>query len=547
MPNVDSSASFSAAAKHLFRHFHEPRALRRNPLVRRFFENPAINGLSRVRESAVLDQIYHIVRLGAEHCRDADLIAGKDERALRQHSIITMLCFERISMRDIAARLGISRGYCYRERANICSRISRYICEYEDAPCLDYFQEFDEFRLLADRALRRAAFGDMDDAFLECDHLIRSGSSAQQKIEALRTSALVSIGFGSVKRAQDAYSAAQALYAEHLAANPSSSRDVAQACIELTGSELAYYRASAGHALRLVQRATLRLEAVQVGARPYVRELYVESLYQLGTAFCNSDNLEMAYDCIARAESNLCHVPATSIRLRTRIMIAAWKLRNHMLMNTKSWSPSWQRLKGLTSAFEQAYSAGSLFEAADALETLTEYHAFGGNHAESLNAARCAVLIAKQHPNDRMRTQVSIRVAMTLLSTRHWEYASSLIPSTQQLQSCDAYHREMISHFAAERALRLHNFCDAWTLSNNEENRRENATLTLSRRLVAAAAAHKLERRSDARTLIEAAVPAAEQLGSAPTLRDAYRVAAKITGDIRFERQAGEVARLMRD
>jgi hypothetical protein len=543
---MDSNAPFNLAAKHLFRHLHEPRALRRNPLVRHFFDNPAIGGLGRVRARAVLDRIHDLVRQGAEHCRDVDLIEGKDERALRQHAIVLLQCFEQRPMREIAARLGISYGYCYRERAEICRRIARYICESDDAATLDYFQELDEFRFLIDRALRRAAIGDMNAAFRESDELIRVASSAQQRVEALRTSALVSIGFGSVNRAEDAYSAARALRAEHLTANSSSSRDVAQACIDLMGSELAYYRANAGQALRLVQRATLRLEAVQVGAEPYVRELYVESLYQLGTAFCNSGNLEMAYDCIARAEANVCHVRASSTRLRTRIMVAAWKLRNHMLMSSKSWYPSWQRLKGLSSAFEQAYSAGSLFEAADALETLTEFHAFAGNHAESLNAARLAALIAKQHPNERMRAQVSIRVAMTLLSTRYWEYAPSLIPSAQQLQSCDAYHRELISHFVAERALRLRNFRLAWTLSNNEEGRRENATLTLSRRLVAAAAAHKLERRRDARVLIEAAIPVAEQLGSAPTLRDAYRVAAKVTGDIRFKRRASEVARLLR-
>lgn len=546
MPSVDLSASFDLAVKHLFRHLREPRALRKNPLVRRFFDNPATGGLGRVRDNAVLGRIHDLMRQGAEQCRDADLTAGKGERALRQYTIVSLLCFERCGMREIATKLGISYGYCYRERAEICRRIARYICEYDNAVTVDYLEEFDEFRFLLDRALRRAAFGDMNAAFDECDDLIRVASSKYKKVEALRTSALVSMGFGSVKRAEDAYAAAQDLFEGKLSVSPSPSENVAQAFIDLMGSELAYYRANAGQALRLVQRATSRLQAVQANAEPSVRELYVESLYELGTAFCNSNDLDSAYDCLARAEANLCDVRTASPRLRTRIMVAVWKLRNHLLMNAKMWRPSWQRVKGLTAAFEQAYAAGLLFEAADALDTLAEYHAFAGNHEESLRLGHCAALIAKQQPNERMRAQVSIRVAMTLLSTRYGEYAQSLIPSAEELVSCDAYHRELVSHFAAERAFRLRNFRDAWTLSRREEGRRENATLTVSRRIVAAAAAHELERRCDARALIEAVIPEAEQFGSAPILRDAYRVAAKVTGDIRFKRRASEVVRLLR-
>jgi hypothetical protein len=135
-----------------------------------------------------------------------------------------------------------------------------------------------------------------------------------------------------------------------------------------------------------------------------------------------------------------------------------------------------------------------------------------------------------------------------LLSTRYSEYASSLLPSSQQLEFCEAYVRELAMYFAAERAFRLHNFGDAWTWAQGEGDRREYAPLaplTVSRQLIAAAAAHELEQRRDSRALIEATIPAAEQLGSAPTLRDVYRVAAKITGDVRFKRQASEVARLL--
>jgi hypothetical protein len=339
LPSTDSSASFSAAVKHLFRHLHEPQALRGNPLVQHFFESPAIGGLGQVGEQAVLDRIHQLVRLGAERCRRADLVAGKQERARRQYAIVTLRCLKQYPMPEVAAALGISYYHCYRERADICQRIARYICEYDDAPALDYFPELDEFRLRMDRA-RRAAPCDVNATFREFDNLIRVAPSAEQKIEALRASAIVSIDFGDIERAEAAYTVAQALRAEHLPAAPSPSGDLAQACIELLGCDLAYSRGNIGKALRMAQRATVRLEPLQATAPAHIRQLYVESLYALGAAFCNVGNLDRGYDYIASAEANLHYVRAASSRLHVRIMVTAWKLRNYLLMNSKIWYPS---------------------------------------------------------------------------------------------------------------------------------------------------------------------------------------------------------------
>jgi hypothetical protein len=235
---------------------------------------------------------------------------------------------------------------------------------------------------------------------------------------------------------------------------------------------------------------------------------------------------------------------AASSQLRARIAVALWKLRDDLLMHSNCWYPSWQRLKGLTQAFEQAYASGFLLEAALALVAIAEYHSIAGNDLEARRAGRFALLLAGQHPSERVRTQTSIRVATALNSTRYWEEAFALLPEATQLEACDSYHRELIAHFAAQRAFRFRTFAQAFLLAKQEEDRRETAALTISRRLIAAAAAYELERR-EARTLIEAAIPVAEKLGSAPILKDAYAIAAKVTGSARFKRQADEVARLL--
>lgn len=540
---MDSRTSFNVAAKHLFRHLHDVRALRRNPLVRHAFEHPTNGSAGRARERAVLERIHELVRRGAEHCRDADVVDGKDERAARQHAIVTLQCLQNRPIREVAATLGISCAHCYRERADICKRVARYICECNAPLALEYLPDLDEFVMLADRALRRAAFGDLDAASRECDRLVRTAPSAEKKIKALRVSALVSLHFGNVKRAENACLAAQRLCADERWPEPSPSREVARASVDLTASRLAYYRADGAHALRMAERATQRLEPIRENASPEARELLVESLYEFGSALCNAGDLSRGYERIGEAEARLRDSRA-SFQLRARIAIAVWKLRDDLLMNSACWYPSWQRLKGLTQAFERAYASGFLFEAVIALVALVEYHSIAGNDAEALRVGRFAILLSKQQTSERVRIQTSIRVALALQSTRYWMEAFALLPNAHQLASCDSYHRELVSHIAAQRAFRSRAFSEAWAMAKDEGDRRETAALAISRRLLAAEAAHELERR-DARALIEAAIPDAEHLGCAPILKDAYVVAARVTGNARFRRQADELARLL--
>ena len=541
---MTSSVSFNAAAKHLFRHLHDARALRRNPLVRHLFENPSAGTFARDRERVVLERIHALVRQGSEHCRDADLAEGKDERAERQHAIVALQCLERRPIREVAEALGISYGHCYRERAEIARRIAHYICEHSTPLTLDYLEDFDEFQIMMDRARHRATFSDLRSALRECHKLIYSAPSAQHKIEVLRLTAVISLRFGIVRGAENALLAAQALFARELSSEPSTARDVAQACIDLIEARLAYYRADEAQALRMALAATQRLESASEWTPSRGGELLAESLYELGTAFCNAGNLSKGYDYVSRSEKVLQEEHKAASPLRTRIMIALWKLRDDLLMNSQHWYPSWQRLKGLTTAFEQAYAAGALSEATAALVALAEYHSIAGNDAEALRSGRCAVLLAKQEKSERLMTQTAIRIAMTLQSTRYHELAVALTPKRPQLDSCDAYHRELLTYLSAQRALQRSGFQEAWAIATGEGDRRETAALRISRWLIAASAAHKLER-GDARDLIEAAIPAAENLGSAPILKDAYTVAARVTGSPRFKSRAHELARLL--
>jgi len=544
VPRTDPNASFEVAAKHLFRHLHEPHALRRNPLVRRFFADATIGRFNGALKGEVLARIHELVRRGADHCRDSDVAAGKDERAFRQHTIIALQCLGQRPIRQVAAALGISYHHCYRLRADICRRIAHHISEQNDSRAtLDHLPEVDGWELLVSQTLRRAASWHEAAAFRAGGELFRAAQSTQQRIVALCAVVSVAIEFGNMERANEANSAAQALCNEHSPQNPSASWRATQSRLDVTGAQLAYMEGQKLKSLRLAQKAALRLEPIQLNASVHVRELYTESLYELGVGFWNIGELERGIDYFDAAERSLRNAPTTSFLLRARIMLILWRSRNFLLMASKTWYPSRQRLDGLSTAFEQAYASGALFEAKDALVAIAQYHAFTGNDDETLRAGRFAISVAKQQHSERMLAQVEVQVATMLQWTRYSGQAHFFLPVT--LSACDAYHRELASYFTAKRALLSHRYQDAWTLATAACERNKYFTLTVRQQTVAAAAAGKLGRLREAHTMIDHAVSAAEKLGSAAVLRDAYLAAADVSEEARFRRKASELNSLL--
>lgn len=543
MPRKEAISSFDAAAKHLFRHLHEPRALERNPILRRFFEGSTATDVDRVRaERAGLERVHRLLRRAAERFRDHDAAGGESLRAFRQYTIVTQQCFERRPLREVAGALGISPQHCYRERAAICRRLARYLADCDDAPVTNHLPKLDPFQFLVDRARLAATRSDRAAAFDECDALVSAAPSPPQKIEALRISGAISGEMGDLDRAQEAHTAALHLRDEFSDRERESWFDVASGSIALLGSDLAYSRADTAGALREAKKAVAHLERAAETGEPYVNELYVEGLWQLGATFWNFGELGASYEAIGLANTNLHRVRAQSFPLRARVINSLWKLRNHSLISSESWYPLAQRLEGLAKGFELASISGALLDGRDSLIAMVQCHAFAGNDDEALEVARFTLTFVGRHPSETVRVHVRVQLAMVLLSTRYWEYGLALVES-QPLDLCDGYHRALVAYLNLERALRRGAYERAVYLLGEGSEADRYPALVVRRQLAAAAVASALQRERDARALIEATLPAAEDLGSALILRDACRLAAKITGDRRFKEQASDLAR----
>jgi hypothetical protein len=536
-------ASFEAATKHLFRHLREPDMLRKNPLVQRFFETGAATGRS---DRCALEQIHSTVRRAAERCRYEDRAAGKNVRAERQHTILTERFFEGRALDEIARSLFISAKHCYREAAEICARIARYIVEDADGARSESAAIFDEFRLLLDHAVRRADLGEVGAAFNDLDGLMLSASSPEEKIEVLRRTASLSIEVNVIARAQRALSVAQAIFA---ASEPAAApmRGVCQATLDLMAGELAHHRGDIARGYRLAKSAADRLDLRGPVTAAYVPELYAETLYGLSIASVNLGNLSLASSYANRAEAELRQVRFPSPKLHALVMVCVWRLRHHLAMSAQNWRPSEQRCSGLVTAFEQAFASAPLFAALPALVALTDCYACAGNEAEALRVARFVLLLGNQRPEKRAFAQALLEMTIPLLPTSRWKEALSLLSNARGLSSCDASHRHLFAYVNAGFAYRNGAFESAME-SADTVLRSPNAysvMLDVRARAISAASAQKLGRVRKPRCSFEEIVSDAEGIGSAPLLRDVYGIAAKVTGRPQFERRFEELSRLL--
>jgi hypothetical protein len=185
-------------------------------------------------------------------------------------------------------------------------------------------------------------------------------------------------------------------------------------------------------------------------------------------------------------------------------------------------------------------------EAIAALAAIAEAAALAGRKKEALHAAELAVSLARQQANESLKIIVPIDIAALLMPTNCWEEGLALFSEVKRLHSSDAFCRAQASYVLTVRALRRHQLQDAWRLGMENDPYTGFTELTLKKRTIAAMAAHELGWQSKARVVLEELIPEAESFGSAPVLRDAYNVAAKVLSDsARFRNKASELSALL--
>ena len=542
MPMVEKQ--FERSAKHLFRYLQNAGQLRRNPIVRRFFDDPTVGGFGAARDRAVLARIHQLIREAADYYRDTDLRAGEPNRALRQHAIVMQQCLGGASVPVVAADLGISANLCYRERARICRRIVSRLLSCSGAPALQYFPDIDPFDIQVERVVRIATCGETAASLYACGALIQAAESLEQRLQALCVSASVHLHFGNANRARRALD--EAKRSSRRGGSDTSSALWPLTLAQIAGAEaqLAHFLGHTSKAVELAQSATDCLRPVLALGPESAYDLYAECLNFLAGALWNLGDADRAHDAFVDAETSLRHARRPE-RITHAVMVQAWRVRNRLLMSSKTWYPAWRRIQALQHTFEGAYRSGATIQAIEALEGLTEIYTFGGNGTEALRNGRLALTLANQQASPMVRSQTLLTVAQLLLRTRHREYALALLADAERSNHSDAILRRRLSCIVAERAIQLERFEDAWRLARAETSFEAPAELGLRKRIVAVRSAYALGWLPQAASDVEVLIPLAERFGSAPVLVDAYAIAARVTSKVEFSKKATEIINLL--
>jgi hypothetical protein len=174
-------------------------------------------------------------------------------------------------------------------------------------------------------------------------------------------------------------------------------------------------------------------------------------------ALCTSALIALHFADVRRAEDNafvdaeasLRGIPTTMVSTSTSVMIQVWRVRNRLLMSSKTWYPCSERIRGLQTSFERAHESGTP-QAVEALLDLTEIHAFAGNDAQAVHLGRIAVGIAEQQTSDWVHARTLVTVSHRLLRTRRWKYGLSLYSKARGLGIEEAVFSADLNSLAAE-------------------------------------------------------------------------------------------------
>lgn len=521
MPRANPNASFKVAAKHLVRHLHEPSALCDNPLTKALFEDDRQTAMAR---------IHDLFRAAAERCRDSDLAKGNAERARRQYAIAIEDCLQRRQASSLAIVLGVSTAQYYRDRADISAKICQYIRDRVSRSPKTLVERFDDCRFGIEQAARLAEIGETERAIREFQRLLRGAATLAQKVEALCEVAMTRLRSGASESVDRDLREAEALTQSGASSND---RSVSKARTSFVRGMYTWPH-DPSSALALLRGALDDLERYPGEWPDGVRMLYVRILFEFGEALTTFSNTRGSVETLARAEKILARCPSpppiTSLKIETTILA----LRMSMLVDPLGWETVDRRLDKARELARRAIATGSVDLNLAVLNVLSQLQARAGDSASAFESVRSALRLSSYRPSREIFSEVSLRMARTLLYTPLWHETPNVLhaagaPATVAV----ATSRKTLM---AEYAFRKRAYAEITEMfSRTEIEQRPYAGVLV------AGAAHALGDRRRARTLIERSLPAVERGGVAVTIGQTYEIAGRVMSDRRYGRRAFEI------
>jgi tetratricopeptide (TPR) repeat protein len=523
MPYADPGSCFEAAARHLFRHVNDVKALRCNPLVRSFFARAKDQG-----PAEPLPEIHaRILMEAAALC--SECAAGSEARTRRQYAIVAALCAGESPI-ETAARLGVSMPHYYRERHVICTGVSRALME-PTLKCATRFDVGDRLRLLFARtaALLDQGFAHKAISLLEEARATapEGPASSALRLEIARVMASVGVTTG-----------AEELLTESGLANQRRDERPASGWLgdhkALTAALLAIEigrDADAGRGLEVL--AKRRITDRQADATS------LDALIGCGSWYCDSGRFSQARNMLRHAREvyhRIQHVPA---RLQIAIALLASKCAEDSA-DGFNLEHRW-----LNEALSLSISNGSTHGVLAAISGLMFYYGSVGRDDEVFTLAEEGLRIAQTTEGSRALEGIGIQSVVILLRTRYWRSVAPLVFEIEEVALPESFNWGVLKQAQGVYLTRTGcydqaqaSLAKAYDVARRLSNRKfEGAVL---REL--AVAKHQVGALSESVEFIRRAVEVAEEHCSAYTLWITYDTASRLLRDRRSARLAKQAA-----
>lgn len=541
MPAADPRASFAVAVRHLFHHLDDANALRKNPLVSRYFEENASGRLSHAQHRAALGYIRSLIIAAAGRCRESDIAGHQKERALRQFTIIERCCLKGEPIADVAAELGISLRQCYRERSAICLRVASFI-RREREHRAQHVESVDEHRFAVKLAVALAEVGEFEGACREFGEIVSGSASAQQKIEGLCRWADVQVELGALAAAESSLLAAAGILASQNGALPDQRACAARCDIELVRTRLAWASADPVQADQSLKSAQIEAEhlsgAGNGGQR--IRELQVTVLVEATNRALERGEFLEAQAYLDRADAALSDCLEPSVCQRVDLMLARARLQLASF-RPGSFAALQENFIALAEARQLARSCSSPKREIEAELLLADRHVDPDNGEEALDTARRVLGMASKLGNKRLLVTVSVGLADLVCRPRFENVLPSILSVADQVAVSNSLDWAIMTHIKATSLLQRGDARGAWSCGQRAAyaaDRLNSPRLATAASRVLALAAHQLGHKSEAVDRILYATQMAERYASPWSCLRTYAAAASLTGKKVFERAA---------
>jgi len=532
MPRANPTASFDVAVRHLFRHLDDAAELRRNPLVRRYFNNQS--GISTFHQKHVLSLIRSAIDAAADRYRDA---AGPDASPSTYRQLhILRGSMQRVAVRDIANQLGISQRQCYRERSAIYRYIADCIRHGEVRQIPPGAHISSSIGIQMDRAAQRAANGDYHQAMRSYNSLIEKGD-IRAKLEAFIKRVELELELGDLSSAETSLCEFSWLLKTFSKGLSDASVRRASVYLELFGSRLAWERGSFEEAARKLSIARSMSLAFRNDVAKDFRSLYADiALESADRAFNLGDfDATRAFVLVAKDADRTLLGPTA----RTACIVLGEALLSFVSMRPGGDATLHDQIALARQAQTIALQCGALKWRLHSEMFLTTLQRTSEN---ILQRGELILSIARDLRNPPLHATLSLEFADLLLDTPFWRRAKDLMRVSVPKESFYAgnfsmlkalYYLKAGSAAGARRHAKV-----AYAIAKGAASPK----LQASTLRILGGASYLLGHRGEAEDYILSTLPLAEKYGTALACLKAYQSAALITGRRKYAREARKLS-----